>query len=249
MAVISSRDAPSSRGDHIALAPGRSGSSLCLSSTASQAARVDSARDDAMIPPRSRRAAGYRAAGLERKAEHLGEAAPAGRRDDERAAVAHALEPAKVEAACGERGAHRAGEMRPPLGPVEARPAEGAAALLRRGEVEAELGEEIDAALGDLAALVGEHDMAALDQGVGEADAEAAGEMIVAGAGIAQRRVELAGRAVARRTVGGDRHDALDHAADRRCRQAVVAVAPPASAAPGGAPRSAWRGARWWSAA
>src|SRR5260221_4208339 len=190
MAAISSRDAPSSRGDHIALAPGRSGSSLCLSSTASQAARVDSARDDAMIPPRSRRAAGYRAAGSERKAEDLGEAVPAVGSDDQRAAVAHALEPVQIEAARGKGRADSAGEMRPPLGPVEAGPAEGAAPQLHRGEVEAEAREEIDAGRGDLAALVGEHDMAALDQGIGEADAQAAGEKVLAGARVAQRRGE-----------------------------------------------------------
>src|SRR6185312_11676887 len=162
----------------------------------------------------------------ERKAEHLGETAPTRGRDHQRAAVAHALEPAHVEAAPGERRADRAREVRPPLGPIEARPAEGALPLPHRREVDAEPAEEIDAGGGDLAAVIAEHDMAALDQGVSEADAEAPGEMVVAGARVAQRGVELAGRAVARRPVGGDRHDALDHAADRRRRQPVVAVTP-----------------------
>src|SRR6185437_11228995 len=173
---------------------------------------------------RSQPPAGYRAAASERKAEHLGEAAPAGGCDHQRAAVAHALEPAHVEAARRERGTDRAGEMRPPLGPVEARPAEGALLVLRRREIDAEPVEEIDALLSDLAAIVAEHDMATSDQRIGQPDTEAAGEMVVAGARVAQRRVEPAGRPMARRAVDRNGHDSLDHAADRRRRQPVVAV-------------------------
>src|SRR5262249_10884022 len=91
-------------------------------------------------------------------------------------------ERAGSEAALCQRGADAAAEVRPPLGPVEARPAEDPAAAARRGKIDAEVLEECDAAVSHLAAVIGECEVAARAQRVGEADAQLAGKMVVTGA-------------------------------------------------------------------
>jgi hypothetical protein len=92
---------------------------------------------------------------LNRQPEHVAQTASAQRRDEERATVANVLEPAEVEAALCQRGTDAAAQMRPPLGPVEARPAENPAAAARRGEIDAELLKECDATISHLAAVIG----------------------------------------------------------------------------------------------
>jgi hypothetical protein len=86
---------------------------------------------------------------LQCNAEGLAQAAAPGGCERQGAAFAHALQPVEVEAALRQRGADAAAEMRPPLGPVEARPAEDAPAGARGTEVDAEFLEECDAAVGD----------------------------------------------------------------------------------------------------
>ena len=59
---------------------------------------------------------------------------------------------------------------------------------------------------------------------VGDRDAELAGDMIVAGAGKAQRVVPRRARLMARRHLdGGDGLDAFEHAGDQRRGDAIIA--------------------------
>ena len=129
--------------------------------------------------------------GLKRHAEHFLEAARAGGGNVERAAVARACEPSKIEASRRERRADRAAEMKPPLGPIEARTTEDAPAVPHRVEVDAEILEESSAAFRELAAFLREEEVTALTQRIGKRNAEPAGEVIVASARGSHRIIAL----------------------------------------------------------
>jgi len=118
-----------------------------------------------------------------------------------------------------------AGEVRPPLAPIQAGPAQGALTSARVLQIDAEAVQELDAGLGQRAGLAGEHHVPARLQRVGEPDAEPAGQVVVAGARGAQRLVDLRERARARRRARRHHHDAFEHASDQRARQPVVTVA------------------------
>ena len=89
--------------------------------------------------------------GLSPHAEDLAENALALRRDRDGAGAGDAADPALLEALGAERRADRAGQMRPPLAPVEAGPAEDAGALAacggERRDIDAEPVEQRDARL------------------------------------------------------------------------------------------------------
>src|SRR5260370_11049 len=111
--------------------------------------------------------------------KRLGKAGPPGGGDRQRAAVTAALDPGEVEAALQHTGADRAGDMRAPLAPVETGPAEHPLRPLPGAELDAEPGEEPRPALGDFAAILGEDDMAAPGQRVGNRDPEPPGDMVI----------------------------------------------------------------------
>ena len=79
---------------------------------------------------------------------------------------------------------------------------------------------------GQLAALVFEHDVAAPGHRVGDGDAEAAGEMVVAHPRVAQRRRLARQRPKARAVVDCHRDDAFEHLRHRRRGQPEIAVPP-----------------------
>jgi hypothetical protein len=99
--------------------------------------------------------------------------------DPDGAAVLDSLDPAEAEAVPRQCRTDGARQMRPPLAPVEAGPAEPPAAA--GAEIHTDSFEKSDALAGDLAAVVVEFGMAALDQCVGERHAEPPGKMVVAG--------------------------------------------------------------------
>src|SRR5436853_785752 len=111
-------------------------------------------------------------------AERLAEAALAGGSDRDGARFAVAADPVQREAARRQLGAERAADMQAPLAPVEARPAIEAGG--RAAQLHAEPPEEIHPGIGHRAAFVGQLDIAALAERVGEPDTELAGEMVVA---------------------------------------------------------------------
>src|SRR5690349_18040812 len=69
-------------------------------------------------------------------AEHLQEPPPSRRGDENGVAALHPFHPAEIEAARGDRGGHRAREMRASLGPVETEPGETVASRARCGELD-----------------------------------------------------------------------------------------------------------------
>src|SRR5262249_30990215 len=75
------------------------------------------------------------------------------------AAVALALEPAELAGAAEQLGTDQTGDVIAPFAPVEARPAEDA--LAAQVQIDAEVGEAAPAGIGDLATVVGKHDVPA----------------------------------------------------------------------------------------
>src|SRR5262249_10212045 len=126
-------------------------------------------------------------------------------------ALLHPFHPTEVEAALGDRGPERACDVWASLGPIEAEPAKAAAARTSGGEIDPEPGEEVGAGRRDLGGRVAGYDVFAGGEGVGEVDAEAAREVVVADS----RRVERPGltgeRTVSRSLHESDGHDPVDH--------------------------------------
>jgi hypothetical protein len=87
--------------------------------------------------------------------------------------------------------------MRPPLAPIEAGPAQDAgrtlAATLQQGiDIDPDAAQQLEPGAGHHAGVCRELRVTSRHQCVGERDAEPAGEMVVAGARRAQRRVPRA---------------------------------------------------------
>ncbi len=114
--------------------------------------------------------------------------------------------------------------MRPALAPVEAGPAEAALLPGRLGQVDAPFGEEAFAAPGRDTAIVAQHQVATGHQAVGQRHAEAARQMVVAGARLLEILVDARARAIPGWPLhGGDRH-AFEHLADERRGQTIIAM-------------------------
>src|SRR5258707_945323 len=80
----------------------------------------------------------------------------------------------------GVGGPDRARNMRPPLGPIDADPAEAALLPRQLVDVDAEPAEQPGARLGHLAALLAQHQDTLGHQLIGKRHAQSAGEMVVA---------------------------------------------------------------------
>src|SRR5262249_59631575 len=116
-------------------------------------------------------------------AEGLLEAAPSQRGDDDGLAVLHSLHPAEIEAALGERGPHRTGDVWAPLGPIEAESAEVAAGRTPRRELDPEFAQKKHARRRDFRSVVVERRVIASDERIREIDAEAARQVVGANFG------------------------------------------------------------------
>jgi hypothetical protein len=92
--------------------------------------------------------------------------------------------------------------------------------------MDAEIGEEFFTGARDHAAVFAEHDVLVLRERVGERDAEAAGDMVIAGARGAQLLAAVPARAITLRSVDRDHHDVFDHARDLRRAEPKIAMAP-----------------------
>src|SRR6516164_9827396 len=114
------------------------------------------------------------------------------------ARIVDAPQPAAAKSVRAERGADGAGDVRPPLAPVEAGPAQdagrAAAAGTKRLDIDADATQELGTRLGNEPGIVGEFGIAACDQRIGKRNAEPSGKMIVAGAPSAQRGIARADR-------------------------------------------------------
>ena len=131
-----------------------------------------------------------------------------------------------LEALRGDGRAQAAGQVVAGLGPVLARPGERAAAAAQRRHVDAELADRRLAVGGEREAPVGGLQRAAADERVGQVDAEHAGQVVVAEAGLAQvllavgvaQRAHLRGR--------GELGERLERVGHRRPGQPVQAPPP-----------------------
>src|SRR4051794_910737 len=123
-----------------------------------------------------------------------------------------------------ERRADDAGEMRPPLGPVEAGLAEQAPAEWPLIEPKPHPAEEGLSGAGDLAGALSEREIAVRLQRVRDGDAERPGEMVVAGAGERQRRVDPAQPRVGRGALPAHDRHGLEHLGDLARREPVIAM-------------------------
>src|SRR6516162_7453943 len=101
-----------------------------------------------------------------------------------RPGVALSRDPAQLEAPARQCRADPTGEMRPPLAPIQARPAKHPPTRRRRC---AEAVEELLPLFGYLAAIRSQCDMTPLGQGISQRHAEPPGQVVVAGAGRTQR--------------------------------------------------------------
>ena len=121
--------------------------------------------------------------------------------------------------------------MRPPLAPIETRPAQQAAGAFspprreRRG-VDADRCKKSDARLCHQAGIAVELDIAAADHGIGERDAEPTGKMIVTSSRGSQRGIARADAQPPawRRAIRRHLHDAFHHLRHRARSEPVIAM-------------------------
>ena len=120
-------------------------------------------------------------------AEGLLEASPPRRGDEHGVAVLDSLQPAEIEVARGDGGPHRTRDVWTSLGPVEAESAKVAERRTPCRKLDPELGEKPGAGCCDFGGLVVEHDILASGERIGEINAEAAGQVVIADSGRTQR--------------------------------------------------------------
>src|SRR5215831_16292594 len=111
--------------------------------------------------------------GREVYSESVEQPCPAHRGQAQRAAVALALEPTELETATPDFRADKTGDMRPALAPVETGPAEHALAPCI--QVGPEFGQKPGARRRQLTAILGQDDVSAGDERVGDGDAHLSG--------------------------------------------------------------------------
>src|SRR5438477_10282715 len=124
---------------------------------------------------------------LRRDAECLLESPPPQPGDDDGVAPLHPFHPAEIEVALGDRGPDRTRDVWASLGPIEAESAQVAEGRTPGGKLDPELGEKTGAGCRDFGGGVVEHDVFAGDEGIGQINAEAARQVVVANSGRTQR--------------------------------------------------------------
>ena len=161
---------------------------------------------------------------LEIKAEGLRETEPSNGRHDNRA-PGRSFEPAKAKQALLERSAKTPGKVRSALTPIQTGPAQEAFGWASPFNGEAEILEKVAASIGDLARLGGKHDHMFFNESVGKRDAEAAGQVVETGPGLAKGRIDAACLATKLFIpVRGDRHDGFQHAGHLSGGEAIIAM-------------------------
>src|SRR5262249_3383370 len=115
--------------------------------------------------------------------------------------------------------------MGPALGPVDAGPAKNTTLGSRDRQIDPETPQKGRADFRHLAGLGAKYDEIARRQAVRDANAKLAGEVVVAGTCVTDLRVRFGARLETRRSGQRHGHDALEHLADVRPGQPVVAVA------------------------
>jgi len=145
--------------------------------------------------------------------------------DDDSAAVPHSLRPTEIEEAAGERCSHRAGDVWPTFGPVEAQSAE-TAGRTQCSHVDAKLGEKTGAGFRDLGGFVAGRDICVCGKKIGEVDAEATGKMVVANSGRAELSCLTRQGSVSRPIFECNGPDAVEHLDHSRRGKAEIPMPP-----------------------
>jgi hypothetical protein len=103
-------------------------------------------------------------------------------------ATLHPFHPAEIEVALGHRGPYRTRDVWASLGPIEAESAKAAAGRTPCGKLDPELSENPHTCLRDFSGfVVVEHDIFSGDERIGEINAQAAREVVVANSGRTER--------------------------------------------------------------
>ena len=110
--------------------------------------------------------------------ENLREPGPAGRGELQRPRVGLPHEPTQLQAPPPDRGADNAGQVIAALAPIETWPAKNSPRPGLCRQVRTEAGQKVRARLRQLAAIVGENDMAFGNERVRDSDPEMAGQSV-----------------------------------------------------------------------
>src|SRR5262249_1772427 len=116
-------------------------------------------------------------------AENIHETPLSRRGDDHRAAILHSLGPAEIEAPIGEFRSNRAADVRPAFRPVQPGATEVAASGARTNDIDPKFCEEPAAFLGYLCGLITKNEVFARSEKIGQVDAEASCQMVIANPG------------------------------------------------------------------
>src|SRR5262249_23515282 len=154
------------------------------------------------------------------------EAPPSQRGDDDGLAVLHPFHPAEIEVAPGDRRSYRTRDVWASLGPVEAESAKVVAGRTQSGKLDPEFGEKTGAGRRNFGGFVVEHDVFAGDERIGEIDAEAAREVVVANSSRTERACFPGKRAISRSLQKSDGDDPVDHVSHRRQGKPEIAMPP-----------------------
>lgn len=147
-----------------------------------------------------------------------------GFRDRDSAAIFDPFDPAYLESMRGQCRPDHAGEMRAPLAPIQTGPTEGSMALTYNPEANTKPGQMLRPDRGQLAAILGQHDIATFNHCIGNADSKAPRQVVIASPRGAQCITAPPVRLVAHGTCFGNRHDALQHPPDQGRGEPVVAM-------------------------
>src|SRR5207253_7836539 len=154
------------------------------------------------------------------------ESPPPQRGDDDGVAALHPFHPAEVEVALGDRGPDRTRDVWASLGPIEAESAQVTERRTRGGKLDPELGEKTGAGCRDFGGGGVEHDVFAGDEGIGQINAEAARQVVVANSGRTQRACFTGEGPVARSLLKSDGDDPVDHVYHGRRGKPEIAMPP-----------------------
>ena len=159
---------------------------------------------------------------LEHEAESARQRTPPAICDANRASTADPLDPTVIEGRTRDRSPDGTGHVLAALGPVETRAHELAPLGPQFLDVDAERLE--GAGVGDDEPSAAALERAGCEQGVGHRDAEASGEVVVAGSTLAERCADRGFAKRPRRPPGRDHRQRLDRVRDRWISEPVVPV-------------------------
>jgi hypothetical protein len=157
-------------------------------------------------------------------AERPNEAVAAGVGKDQPPRYPTTHQPTQLQQALKQRRAQGAGEVRAPLGPVQAAPGEGSALAAKLGQVHPEVTDQLLAVFGEVIVAGSDRPQRRSQQRIGHGNPDGAGEVVVTGAREPQRLRLLGLAETAHRPLRGEHAERLNRLGHGRSGQAVVAM-------------------------